>query len=35
MKLVGAKVEANLASSYRFNSCSKTDDTLAYKSGTK
>jgi hypothetical protein len=34
-KLVGAKAEANLASRYRFNSCSRTDDTLEYKNGTK
>jgi hypothetical protein len=35
MKSAGSKVEANLASCYRFNSCSKTDDTLVYKSGTE
>jgi hypothetical protein len=35
MKLKGAEVEANLASCYRFKPCSKTDDTLVYKSGTK
>ena len=35
MNEVGAKVGANLASAYRFNPCSNTDDALVRESLTK